>query len=164
MQPALSAILCLQVTCSMLAIRTQIVLDFAKYHSWPQPSTQAWRYVADRTGVISTTNFVLIWAFGVRNNVLLWLTGWDFATYNNFHRWVARVATVQAVVHSVAYTVLIFQGLPNTSNCLINADKCLRWIVVHWVAILCGIFPTLVVCCWRFGMVLQLLSLPQADD
>jgi len=80
-------------------------------NSWSDPSTQAWRYVADRTGVISTANLVLIWAFGVRNNVLLWLTGWDFATYNNFHRWVARIATVQAVIHSVAYTVLILKGL-----------------------------------------------------
>jgi hypothetical protein len=66
-----------------------------------------WRYVGDRTGVISTANLILIWTFGIRNNTLMWLTGWDFATYNNFHRWVARVATVEAVVHSIAYTVLI---------------------------------------------------------
>ncbi|RDW75815.1 hypothetical protein BP5796_06636 [Coleophoma crateriformis] len=51
----------------------------------------------------------LIWLFGTRNNVLLWITGWDFATYNNFHRWVARVSTVQAVVHSMAYTISIFR-------------------------------------------------------
>ncbi|RDL40881.1 uncharacterized protein BP5553_00860 [Venustampulla echinocandica] len=76
---------------------------------WPDVSTQVWRYLADRTGIISTANLALIWAFGIRNNTLLWLTGWDFATYNNFHRWVARVATVEAVVHSVAYTVLILQ-------------------------------------------------------
>ncbi|KAH8602445.1 ferric reductase like transmembrane component-domain-containing protein [Bisporella sp. PMI_857] len=75
---------------------------------WPDISTQVWRYLADRTGVISTANLALIWVFGIRNSSLLWLTGWDFATYNNFHRWVARVATVQAVIHSVAYTVLIF--------------------------------------------------------
>ena len=83
-------------------------------YSWYEPSTQAWRYVADRTGVISTANFILIWLFGVRNNLLLWLTGWDFATYNNFHRWIARIATVQAVIHSVAYTILIVNGLSAT--------------------------------------------------
>ena len=81
--------------------------------SWPSVSAQVWRYVADRTGIISTANLALIWTFGVRNNTLLWLTGWDFATYNNFHHWVARVATVQAVVHSIAYTVLIFEGALN---------------------------------------------------
>lgn len=76
-------------------------------HSWKEEHTQMWRYIGDRTGVISTANLILIWTFGIRNNTLMWLTGWDFATYNNFHRWVARVATVEAVVHSVAYTVLI---------------------------------------------------------
>lgn len=73
--------------------------------------TQGWRYVSDRTGIISFANFPLIWLFGMRNNLLMWLTGWDFGTYNNFHRWVARVATVQAIVHSVGYTVLVFDSM-----------------------------------------------------
>lgn len=46
----------------------------------------------------------------MRNNVVIWLTGWDFGSYNNFHRWVARVATLQAVLHSVGYTILIIKG------------------------------------------------------
>lgn len=46
----------------------------------------------------------------MRNNLLLWMTGWDFATYNNFHRWVARVSTVQAVIHSLGYTILVYHG------------------------------------------------------
>ncbi|KAI0004351.1 ferric reductase like transmembrane component [Xylariaceae sp. FL0662B] len=75
---------------------------------FPKVFTQAWRYVSDRTGIISFANFPLIWLFGMRNNFLMWLTGWDFGTYNNFHRWVARVATVEAVIHSVGYTVLVF--------------------------------------------------------
>ncbi|GJC84319.1 ferric/cupric reductase transmembrane component B [Colletotrichum liriopes] len=66
-----------------------------------------WRYVADRTGIISFANFPIIWLFGMRNNLLMWVTGWDFGTYNNFHRWVARVATLQAVIHSVGYVVLV---------------------------------------------------------
>jgi predicted ferric reductase len=77
---------------------------------WPSVSTQMWRYVSDRTGVMSLANLPLVWFFGTRNNLLMWLTGWGFGTYNNFHRWVARVATVQAVVHSIGYTVLIFEG------------------------------------------------------
>ncbi|RYP72046.1 hypothetical protein DL769_004533 [Monosporascus sp. CRB-8-3] len=74
---------------------------------FPKVFTQSWRYVSDRTGIISFANFPLIRLFGMRNNVVMWLTGWDFATYNNFHRWVARIATVEAVVHSVGYTVLV---------------------------------------------------------
>ena len=46
----------------------------------------------------------------MRNNVLLWLTGWSFSTFNQFHRWIARVATLEAVIHSIAYTVEAFLG------------------------------------------------------
>ncbi|KAF1994177.1 ferric-chelate reductase-like protein [Amniculicola lignicola CBS 123094] len=77
---------------------------------WPAKSDQMWRYVSDRTGIISLMNFPLIWLFGTRNNTFIWLTGWGFGTYNNFHRWVARVATLQAVVHSVGYTAIIVQS------------------------------------------------------
>lgn len=77
--------------------------------SFPTIEHQIFRYVSDRTGVISFANFPVIWLFGMRNNVALWLTGWDFGAYNNFHRWVARIATAQAVVHSVGYTILILR-------------------------------------------------------
>jgi hypothetical protein len=78
--------------------------------SFPTQTKQWLRYVSDRTGIISFANFPIIWLFGMRNNFAIWLTGWDFGTYNNFHRWVARIATLQAVIHSVGYTVLVFNG------------------------------------------------------
>ncbi|KAM6479473.1 ferric reductase like transmembrane component-domain-containing protein [Trichoderma sp. SZMC 28011] len=74
------------------------------------PTRQVLRYVSDRTGIVSFANFPFIWLFGMRNNVAMWLTGWDFGTYNNFHRWCARISTVEAVVHSILYTVLIFMN------------------------------------------------------
>lgn len=77
---------------------------------WPQKSAQLLRYVSDRTGIISLANFPLVWLFGMRNDVLMWVTGWGFGTYNAFHRWVARVATVQAVVHSLGYTLMIWES------------------------------------------------------
>lgn len=77
---------------------------------WPQKSAQLLRYVSDRTGIISLANFPLVWIFGMRNDVLMWITGWGFGTYNAFHRWVARVATVQAVVHSLGYTLMIMES------------------------------------------------------
>jgi hypothetical protein len=77
---------------------------------WPEKSAQLLRYVSDRAGIISLANFPLIWLFGMRNDVLMWVTGWGFGTYNAFHRWVARVATVQAVVHSLGYTLMIVES------------------------------------------------------
>jgi predicted ferric reductase len=77
---------------------------------WPKKSAQLFRYVSDRTGIISLANFPLVWLFGMRNDALMWLTGWGFGTYNAFHRWVARVATLQAVIHSIGYTVMILES------------------------------------------------------
>jgi predicted ferric reductase len=77
---------------------------------WPEKSAQLLRYVSDRTGIISLANFPLVWLFGMRNDALMWVTGWGFGTYNAFHRWVARVATLQAVIHSLGYTVMILES------------------------------------------------------
>jgi hypothetical protein len=59
---------------------------------------------------MSFANFPLLWLFGGRNNIFLWATGWSFASFNIFHRHVARVATVQAIVHSVLYVVMFIQS------------------------------------------------------
>ncbi|KAF1917219.1 ferric-chelate reductase-like protein [Ampelomyces quisqualis] len=77
---------------------------------WPEKSAQLLRFVSDRTGIISLANFPLVWLFGMRNDVLMWITGWGFGTYNAFHRWVARLATVQAVIHSLGYTIMILES------------------------------------------------------
>ncbi|KAK1240457.1 hypothetical protein MKX07_004485 [Trichoderma sp. CBMAI-0711] len=75
---------------------------------WPKVSAQLWRYIADRTGVMSYANLPLIWMFSGRNNIFIWLTGWQFSTFNLFHRHIARVATLQAIIHSVGYTAFYY--------------------------------------------------------
>jgi ferric-chelate reductase len=55
---------------------------------------------------MSFANFPLLFLFGGRNNILIWATGWSFATFNVFHRHVARIATLQAVAHSVLYLII----------------------------------------------------------
>ncbi|KIW68679.1 hypothetical protein PV04_04606 [Phialophora macrospora] len=67
---------------------------------------QAWRYIADRTGIICYATLPWLWMFAGRNNIFLWLTGWSFATFNIFHRHIARCATVLAIVHSIGWSVL----------------------------------------------------------
>ncbi|KAI9932327.1 hypothetical protein ASPWEDRAFT_182854 [Aspergillus wentii DTO 134E9] len=76
---------------------------------WPEPSDQILRYAADRTGILSFANLPLIWLFAGRNNIFCWTTGWSFATFNIFHRHVSRVATVQAIVHTVLYLVMFLK-------------------------------------------------------
>ena len=78
--------------------------------SWPPVYKQILRYVADRTGILSFANLPLLRIFAGRNNIFLWATGWSFATFNLFHRHVACIATVQAVVHTALYIAMFVDG------------------------------------------------------
>ncbi|PKX93593.1 ferric reductase family protein [Aspergillus novofumigatus IBT 16806] len=77
---------------------------------WPEISAQLLRYVADRTGILSFANIPLLWLFAGRNNIFLWATGWSYSTFNIFHRHVAWIATLQAIVHTIMYIVLFVQA------------------------------------------------------
>lgn len=59
---------------------------------------------------MSFANFPLLLLFAGRNNILIWATGWSFATLNCFHRHVARIATLQAVAHSILYFVICIRS------------------------------------------------------
>lgn len=65
-------------------------------------------YVSNRTGVLSFANLALAILFSGRNNLLMFITGWSQSTMLAIHRWASRVATVQAVVHSIIYTITYF--------------------------------------------------------
>ncbi|KAJ5772635.1 hypothetical protein N7520_003164 [Penicillium odoratum] len=114
-----------------------IVLSLVGYRTftgniyWPDVPSQLLRYSADRTGIMAFANLPLLWLFGGRNNILIWATGWSFATYNIFHRHVARVATLQALAHATLYLVIYFR-----------ANK--LWKVFYKVYILWGILAVLV--------------------
>lgn len=67
-------------------------------------------YVGNRTGTLSLVNMSIAILFAGRNNLLIALTGWSQTTFLALHRWTARVATVQAVVHSIVYTQAYFES------------------------------------------------------
>jgi predicted ferric reductase len=73
-------------------------------------------YVANRTGVLSFANMALAILFSTRNNPLMYLSGWSQTTFLAFHRWAARMAILQAVVHSIVYTAdyMYYQPEGNT--------------------------------------------------
>ncbi|KAK3344491.1 ferric reductase like transmembrane component-domain-containing protein [Lasiosphaeria hispida] len=66
-------------------------------------------YVGNRTGTLSLVNMSIAILFAGRNNFLIALTGWNQTTFMVLHRWTARVAAVQAVVHSIVYTLAYFE-------------------------------------------------------
>ncbi|KAF1977649.1 hypothetical protein BU23DRAFT_550921 [Bimuria novae-zelandiae CBS 107.79] len=58
---------------------------------------------ANRVGVISFANIPLLMLYSSRNNLLLWVTDWSHSTFLLLHRWVAGIATIQAILHSLIY-------------------------------------------------------------
>lgn len=60
-------------------------------------------YLSNRFGVLSFANIPLVLLYAGRNNVLLWLTNWSHGTFLLLHRWVAWIATLQAVLHCAMY-------------------------------------------------------------
>jgi len=76
---------------------------------WTSEAAELCEYVGNRTGILSLVNMSLAILFAGRNNILIAVTGWSQTTFLALHRWTARVAAVQAVVHSIVYTLIYFE-------------------------------------------------------
>ena len=62
-------------------------------------------YVANRAGVLCFALLPLTVLLSARNNPLVTITRMSATTYIFLHRWVARVCALQAVIHSVGWTI-----------------------------------------------------------
>lgn len=80
--------------------------------NYPTPLPNTWyltknkhliSLIADRLGILTFANITLAIMFAGRNTPILFLTGRSRTDILTFHRWVARVATVQGIVHVVLY-------------------------------------------------------------
>ncbi|KAK4149021.1 fcd1ed96-f99e-4d28-9e70-49d2afc1fed5 [Chaetomidium leptoderma] len=95
-------------------------------------------YVGNRTGTLSLVNMSIAILFAGRNNLLIALTGWSQTTFLTLHRWTARLATVQAVVHSIVYTLAYFEpGYEGAAAYAAKAAEPFYW----W-----GIIATIALC------------------
>ncbi|KAI1171228.1 ferric reductase like transmembrane component-domain-containing protein [Nemania sp. FL0916] len=72
---------------------------------FPSERFELCEYIGNRTGMLSLVNISIAILFAGRNNILIAVTGWSQTTFLTFHRWAARVGTVQAIVHSIVYTI-----------------------------------------------------------
>jgi predicted ferric reductase len=92
-----------------LFIILNIILTAAGHTSFQNPMnmyyTSMWQemmsQVAARTGALAFALAPLVVLFSGRNNLLLWLTNWSHSTYLLLHRWVARMFTLQVILHSI---------------------------------------------------------------
>lgn len=92
------------------------------------------RMVGDRSGITCCFTFPLLVLFAGRNNVLQWITRWNFATFVMYHRWISRITVLLVVVHGVAFTVsdiITYNYAPRMTKGL------MKWGVL---ACVCGAF------------------------
>ncbi|KAF0645901.1 hypothetical protein FPSE5266_07788 [Fusarium pseudograminearum] len=84
------------------AVLTAVGYRTAQPNGW---FTSSWQdliaYVLYRTGAFAFTLLPVLLAFSSRNNLLLWMTNWSHPTYLLLHRWVGRLFTLYAVLHSI---------------------------------------------------------------
>ncbi|KAF3047062.1 hypothetical protein E8E12_010925 [Didymella heteroderae] len=93
----------------VLFVVLNIAFTAGGYTSFQYPSNawfpDAWQeimaYASARTGVLAFALAPLVILLSGRNNVLLWLTNWSHSTYMLLHRWVARIFTLQVILHSI---------------------------------------------------------------
>ncbi|KAF3001773.1 hypothetical protein E8E13_000895 [Curvularia kusanoi] len=99
-------------SCTIIAfVAVNIALCVSSYEVFPgnlkRPSIprQITRLIGRRTGVVIMANLPLMWTFAMRNNILSWASGWSFATFNSFHRWISRVVMGELIAHAIAYSL-----------------------------------------------------------
>jgi hypothetical protein len=59
--------------------------------------------IGNRAGHLSICQMPIFFLFAGRNNFFIWVTGWPYNDFQVFHKWIARVATMEAIVHSACY-------------------------------------------------------------
>lgn len=65
------------------------------------------RYYAIRTGILSSYLLPFSFLFAGRNNILQWITRWEFSTFVMFHRWISRIMVILIVIHSSNYALML---------------------------------------------------------
>lgn len=64
----------------------------------------------NRTGILSLVNMIPLVLLAGRNNPLIVALNISFDTFNLFHRSLGRIATIEAVVHSIAHIMKLVDG------------------------------------------------------
>lgn len=65
------------------------------------------RYYAIRTGILGIYLLPISVLFAGRNNILQWITRWEYATFVTFHRWISRIMVILLLVHSNNYALML---------------------------------------------------------
>lgn len=87
-------ILISQIFLSIFPILTVYPNDY-----WPD--RQVMLMIGDRTGDLAMANFIAVFLFSSRNNILLWMTNWSHSTFLLLHRWISYCLIIEVSLHSL---------------------------------------------------------------
>lgn len=60
-------------------------------------------FLADRAGILAMFQLPTLFLMAGQNNLLISLTGWNYKTFNFFHKWVSRLFILLVFLHAVLY-------------------------------------------------------------
>ncbi|KAI9796775.1 MAG: hypothetical protein M1835_003131, partial [Candelina submexicana] len=75
--------------------------------SWKERQAVFLPQLRNRTGILSVVNMIPLFIMGGRNNPLIVILHISYDTFNLLHRWLGRVAVLQAVCHTLAWAILL---------------------------------------------------------
>lgn len=61
------------------------------------------RYYGDRSGILLSWKWPLLFIFPGRNNIFQWITRWKYGRFVTFHKWLARCVFFDVLVHSFTF-------------------------------------------------------------
>ncbi|ODQ76998.1 hypothetical protein BABINDRAFT_163898 [Babjeviella inositovora NRRL Y-12698] len=72
---------------------------------WKRPMGEIGREVGDRTGILALFTYPLLIIFAGRNNILLWVTRWNFSVFNCYHRHLGRIYFLVTIAHAIGMSL-----------------------------------------------------------
>jgi hypothetical protein len=72
---------------------------------WSTPRAQVLSVLRNRTGTISVANLIPMVLMAGRNNPLIPLLNVSFDSFNMMHRWLGRLAVLEAIAHSLCWMI-----------------------------------------------------------
>ncbi|KAF6012706.1 hypothetical protein HII12_002228 [Brettanomyces bruxellensis] len=63
------------------------------------------RYYGDRTAILASYQFPLLFIFPGRNNIFQLFTRWKYSRFVTLHKWIARIVLLEMLVHAISFSV-----------------------------------------------------------
>lgn len=89
-------------------------------------------HIANRFGILSILLMPLVILLAGRNNILQWITRWNYGTFMLYHRWIARMCVFLVLMHSML--AVLRASLSNVLGEVAGS----AWMICGYIGTLCG--------------------------